>query len=143
MLSAWYRESMWHRRRFAAACLGDRTSSPVVPLRSSLPVTDTDIHQAWSFYAWRTPASLLSALCRRNSTRSLVARSAWDVATHPRVSHTYLTRGMGRVFPVLYSTSERVCGFTRCANTRVDIVRFPSQVYRFCIGARSRSGDAR
>lgn len=54
MFSVRYRESMWHRRLLAAAGLGDHTvlhrSSPFLSL-----VADTDVHQPWIFYAWRTP----------------------------------------------------------------------------------------
>lgn len=54
MFSVRYRESIWHRQLLAAAGLGDHTvlhrSSPFLS-----PVTDTDIHQPWIFYAWRTP----------------------------------------------------------------------------------------
>jgi len=77
MFSVRYRESMWHRRLFVAASLGDHTvlhdSSPFLS-----PVTDTDIHQSWFFYVWRTPRhpyfSRRSEVSARSSVRSPFVR---------------------------------------------------------------------
>lgn len=89
MFSVRYRESMWRRRLLTAAGLDDHT----VLRRSSLPSLTLTYTNHGSFM----PGEHRGTPTFCDVTVPLHVRPAWDVATHPPVSHTLLGRNVGRI----------------------------------------------